>query len=761
MAYASTIGGGKFSRFANIPMNLYVAPEIRKEVWTPIEVPRHEILYGPVSKQLNQLPKPSAMHIREGHTYESRAIVLNNPLHPVEISDWGQLNNLGGASGGTNTKNKEVKKAANAKRRQTFATAYATLQASIARQIGAENPGDKPKNPGKRTGPEAEAYKIKKAAWDAKDKAWKAAVKKIESNASKTHLRPLPDDADKFIRGNEMLPLIFKRGGYFVAPKLATLELRGQPEVYSLGKGENYIELDGLIYNKAQHRVIILELKKGKGVSGAEDAQQMRKAAALFRKWGLEITGRVPTVELYFAAGAAERFSSAKNYHFNLEKNNVQDWPLKKIQDTVSGKADHIVYIRTPIFLLTGLGLSNLLRIDPKKMSQLIAATTSAYNSIGRAIKPYFLEENRRITNENMKKWALVRNGGTNATPKYRRATETEIANNEKQLFLNISGLSLATPAIRNAIPKAWLPQPNTTVLPTIKVARVAEGILYINYLKGKINKPNTKPEKRNALRTNLKKHIKLLLSDKYKNFLKANEQTRLRNILASTIQNASPVRAEAASPTKNQKYYSRVLKAAAARQTTYYKRKTGAFKTRPASEVKVGYTKVNAERLLPNYLFKKGANLNFGNIANLTPNVLREVDENTLSRWAQYILHKLKKNSGIPAPRLDVFNSLLNSIHNSRKVQVAGASVRANTKRQQLIELTRVVKGALSNYRETVRRNAAAAAVAPAAPARPATARTATAPVRASSRPRARSVRYANGANNSGGNSNNSPRRG
>ena len=116
MAYASTIGGGKFSRFANIPLNLYVAPEIRKEVWAPIEVPRHEILYGPVSKQLNQLPKPSAMHIREGHTYESRAIVLNNPLHPVEISDWGQLNNLGGGSG-TNTKNKEAKKAANARRR--------------------------------------------------------------------------------------------------------------------------------------------------------------------------------------------------------------------------------------------------------------------------------------------------------------------------------------------------------------------------------------------------------------------------------------------------------------------------------------------------------------------------------------------------------------------------------------------------------------------------------------------------------------------
>lgn len=752
MAYASTIGGGKFARFANIPMNLYVAPEIRKEVWTPIEVPRHEILYGPISKQLNQLPKPSAMHIREGHTYESRAIVLNNPLHPVEISDWGQLNNLGGA-GGTNTKNKEAKKAANATRRRTFATAYTELQASIARQIGAEKPGPKPTYPGRTTGPAGEAYKRNKATWEAKEKAWKAAVKKIEANASKTHLRPLPDEADKFIKGNEMLPLIFKRGGYFVAPKLATLELRGHPEVYSLGKGENYIELDGLIYNKAQHRVIILELKKGKGVSGAEDAQQMRKAAALFRKWGLEITGRVPTVELYFAAGAAERFSSAKNYHFNLEKNNVQNWTPKKIQDTVVSKADHIAYIRTPIFLLTGLGLSNLLRIDPKKMAQLMAATTAAYNSIGRAIKPYFLEANRTITNANMKKWALVRNGGTNATPKYRRATETEIANKEKQLFLNISGLALSTPAIKNAIPKAWLPQPNTTVVPTMKVARVAEGILYINYLKGKINKPNTKPEKRNAMRTNLKKHIKLLLSDKYKTFLKANEQTRLRNLLASTVQNASPVRAEVASPEKNPKYYSRVLKAAAARQTTYYKGKTGAVKTRPAAEVKMGYTKVNAERLLPNYLFKKGANLNFGNIANLTPNVLREVDDDTLARWAFYISQKLNKNSGIPAPRLEVFNKLLNSIHNSRKVPVAGASVRANTKRQQLVNLTQVVKGALTKYRETVRRNAAAP-VRPAAAPRAATAASA----RASSRPRSRSVRYSNGVSN---NENNSPARG
>jgi hypothetical protein len=733
-------------------MNLYVAPEIRKEVWAPIEVPRHEILYGPISKQLNQLPKPSAMHIREGHTYESRAIVLNNPLHPVEISDWGQLNNLGGASGGANTKNKVAKKVAIETRRRTFAAAYAALKASIARQIGAANPGPKPTYPGRSTGPAAEAYKRNKEAWEANEKAWKAAVKKIAANDSKAHLRPLPDKDDKFVKGNEMLPLIFQRGGYFVAPKLATLELRGHPEVYSLGKGENYIELDGLIYNKAQHRVIILELKKGKGVSGAEDAQQMRKAAALFRKWGLEITGRVPTVELYFAAGAAERFSSAKNYHFNLEKNNVQDWTPKKIQETVTSRADHIAYIRTPIFLLTGLGLSNLLRIDPKKMAQLMAATTAAYNSIGRAIKPYFLEANRTITNANMKKWALVRNGGTNATPKYRRATETEIANNEKQLFLNISGLSLSTPAIKNAIPKAWLPQPNTTVVPTMKVARVAEGILYINYLKGKINKPTTNAQKRNLMRTNLKKQIKLLLSDKYKTFLKANEQTRLRNLLASTVQNASPVRAEAASPTKNQKYYSRVLKAAAARQTTYYKSKTGTFKTRPASEVKVGYAKVNAERLLPNYLFKKGANLNFGNIVNLTPNVLRAVDDDTLARWASYISQKLEKNSGIPAPRLDVFNKLLNSIHNSRKVQVAGASVRANTKRQQLVNLTRVVKGALTNYRETVRRNAAAP-VRPATAARPASA----APTRASKRPRSLSVRFANGASN---NENNSPAR-
>jgi hypothetical protein len=213
-------------------------------------------------------------------------------------------------------------------------------------------------------------------------------------------------------------------------------------------------------------------------------------------------------------------------------------------------------------------------------------------------------------------------------------------------------------------------------------------------------------------------------------------------------------VRAEAASPVKNQKYYSRVLKAAATRQTTYYKSKTGTFKTRPASEVKVGYAKVNAERLLPNYLFKKGANLNFGNIANLTPNVLREVDDDTLARWASYISQKLEKNSGIPAPRLDVFNKLLNSIHNSRKVQVAGASVRANTKRQQLVNLTRVVKGALTNYRETVRRNATAPVRPATTAARPASA----APTRVSNRPRSLSVRFANGASN---NENNSPARG
>ena len=64
MAYASTIGGGKFSRFANIPLNLYVAPEIRKEVWTPIEVPRHEILYGPIF----QTAEPTPQAVGDAHT---------------------------------------------------------------------------------------------------------------------------------------------------------------------------------------------------------------------------------------------------------------------------------------------------------------------------------------------------------------------------------------------------------------------------------------------------------------------------------------------------------------------------------------------------------------------------------------------------------------------------------------------------------------------------------------------------------------------
>lgn len=712
MAYASTIGGGRFASFAQVPTNIYVAPELRKEVWKPIEITRHQLLYQEVSKHFNELPKPSGMHIREGHTFESRALVLNNPLHPVEISEWGQLNNLGGGGKGAvvNAKTPVSRATRNAvvrNRAALFDTAIQTLRnqidAAIKKLTGVNRPGEAPNAPPRgSSAANRAAYKAEKKRYEEQESKWKRAMKDIASNPAFSHLRPIPEDVEKFKKGHANLIHLFKTGGYFVAPKLATLELRTKPAVYQMGKGENYIELDGLIYNKAQHRIIILELKKGKGVSGAEDAQQMRKAAALFRKWGLEITGRVPTVELYFAAGAAESFASAKTYSFNLEKNNVQNWPARKIEEAILAQPGHIVYIRTPIFLLTGMGIADLLRIDPKKMTQVMAATTLAYESIGEAIKPFFREKDRRITDADMRPWAVVRSGGTETEPTYRLASDAEIRNESgPTLHLNLAGLINSRQDIKSKIPKAWLPKQGAGLLPTMKLARVAEGILYINHVKSKINNPSTTNAKRTALKANLKSHIKLLLSNKYKEFLKANEQTRLRNMLTSTFPGASPVRAEVASPVKNRKYYSRVLKAAAARPATYYKSTTNTFKTRPASAVKIGYKKVAPQRILPNYLFKGGAPVNIGNV---TANNVRQLDDEALNRWIEIILRSVSSGSPVNKETVKKYGLILKTALENRPPLPANAKASAKEKRKTMIKLMEraytAVKGSMNIFR-------------------------------------------------------------
>ncbi len=714
MAYASTIGGGKFTQSKNIPMNIYIPPEIRKTVWAPVEVPRHLFLMPYVSKRMAELPKPSAMHTREGHTYESRAVVLNNPLHPIEISGWGELNNLGGgglrATMNAKTPNsKAARKTIINARSDAFEEAIEKMKKEIDADVFAKYRIARP--PPWTLGsyqqqPNAQARKVWSAAkkvWDEKDKAWKAMVKKVSEAANMGQFVPIPDDVTKWRTGNERLLLIFKRGGYFVAPKLSTLELRSQPEVFKMGKGQNYIELDGLIYNKKQHRIIILELKKGKGATGFQDAQQMRKAAALFRKWGLEITGRIPTVELYFAAGAAERFETAKNYEYNLEKNNVQNWPARRIEEAIKARPDHIVYLRTPVFLLTGLGLSDLLRIDPLKMAQLTAATTRAYTTIGRAVLPFFEERDRKITDPDMQPFALVRSGGSNTSPVYRRATPVEIDNPKIQLWLDLGKLAQTIPSMRNAIPAPWRPnRANNNTVPQMKLARVAEGIVYINYLKNKIDKGTATANKLAEYKSSIKAQIKLLLSNKYKPFMKANEQTRLRTLLNTMFPGGSPVRQAVSSPVKNQKFYSRILKAAAARQASYYKRQTGERKTKPASEVKVGYTKVDPNRLLPNYAFKKGAPVNLG--ANITANNVRQMEDEALNRWVEIILSQALSGRPLNKPKLKQYSLILKTALNNRRPLGPNAKASAKEKRKQMIKAIEktyeVIRGQMNIHR-------------------------------------------------------------
>ena len=109
---------------------------------------------------------------------------------------------------------------------------------------------------------------------------------------------------------------------------------------------------------------MLFELKKELGESGEEQAQQLRKAAALLRKWYYEILGIIPEIELYFAAGAASSFvASGFSYNSEVGKN-VQNWTNTHIRSQVVSARDHIKYIRTPVYLLTAQGFADLIRIE-------------------------------------------------------------------------------------------------------------------------------------------------------------------------------------------------------------------------------------------------------------------------------------------------------------------------------------------------------------------------------------------------------------
>lgn len=542
--------------------HLYVAPDILSKTWATLPVMRGGRLNNPWQKRVANLSKATAAHVKEGLMYESRAVVWNNPLRPVEISGWGFLNNISGGS--SNTRN------------AGFALALKSINDGVDAHINSKFPP---------------------LSQDALKKNIDARSKKIKDYQSANPMWKYPSE-DLTKRGHDYVRVLMKRSGYFVAPKFSTVELRGDPTVFSKGKGDNFIELDGLIRDVKSNKFIILELKKGYGKKGEEEAQQMRKAAALLRKWSYEITGTVPTIELYFAAGAATNY---KNYEFDSEMNggSVQDYSTSQIRRMISAKPNHIAYVRTPVNLLLGVGLANLLRIDPTRVRNIVnslSGATRGWNSSSNYLGKLRTSSNKVIPFLYLNANARTRTNATNAKK-----------NTGPDLYFNIKSFANANPNFMRLIPNHW--KPGTKNKTTNVLARISENILYIKGREAKLARGND-PE----IRKNIVTHLQLLLSNKYKNYVKPSTLEKLKVKLA---QYGGKADTKAASPERNTKYYSRVLKARQVVPTKYYKRETGEYKKKPVGKsVKYGASKVRPEALVPEFEFgRKRTGYNIGNI--------------------------------------------------------------------------------------------------------------------------------------------------
>jgi hypothetical protein len=562
--------------------NLFVAPAILKSLWEPMKVRHRGVLNPAWSGRTANIAKSSAAHIKEGLIYESRAVVWNNPLKPVLISGWGYLNNISGAG----MKNYEG----------AYSAKVSIINASIKSHINSKFSSTT----------ESDASRKKRiAAYRISNPQYKELSK------------------DLLEKGHEMLRVLLKRGGYFIAPKLATVELRQNLEIFLMGKGDNYIELDGLIYDKNKNKFIIIELKKGHGKKGHEEAQQMRKAAALLRKWTYEILGKVPDVELVFAGGFASTFNKS-GFEYNSEKNqNVQNFSPSQIQRKIAATPNHIVYIRTPVHLLLGFGMANFLRIDPTRAGNImntLANSSSGFNKSKSYLSGFRSSDNKFL------KYLYSNNKATRKV-----AAKNAVSFSGPDLYLNIKKFALNNPDFMSTIPEHWRPQVKNN--PPDALARVAEGLLYIKALENKLMAPK-KPltiNKRDSLLRDLVSYHKLLLSDKYSIYL----NNSARNSLTTNLQKYGGARvALAPSPKVNRKYYSRLLGVKEKIPSNYYshnKNTGGRYKTK--SLPTVGLSKVRPGGTMAEYNYGKkpayniGNNITAANVASMSPaGVLRRL---------------------------------------------------------------------------------------------------------------------------------------
>lgn len=324
------------ARNAATKPRLFITDTALNKFWEPLKVPAYQDPSLALQKRVAELGKKSGLEVREGDAYEGKGALFPNPFKVVDLdaqSVYGHLNNL------TDADMERVK--------NDNAIGQKALKAKFGEKITA----------------------TQRAAF-------------YENNPEYS-----PINVEFLEKGRATLKKIMKNGGHFNKAHFASVELRyGDARAWRIGKGTNFIDPDYIACEPPRAgkrgRWVIVELKKGWGktntASAASEAQQLRKAAALVRKWSFEIWGQVPIVELYFAAGEASDFGPM--YEFTREGGIAINNKLPSNSNMRNANGKVIPkYTAIPIHLLTGKGFADFIRVEPVLLSKITGMQSKAY----------------------------------------------------------------------------------------------------------------------------------------------------------------------------------------------------------------------------------------------------------------------------------------------------------------------------------------------------------------------------------------------
>lgn len=443
----------------------YITDALRKKLWEPFTVPAYfqpSVFFGYI---WGDISKTSAFHVREGNAYEGKAVLFHNPAQVFDLDDmstYGHLNNLSDAE--LKTVKKDMDK--------------------IKKDLAAIT--------GDRAAQRRKTY-INLLPWNKK-----------------------PVNVDFIEQGRKTLHKIFKYGGHFNKAHFSSIELRNYDKlVYERGKGTDFIDPDYVIVEPPKNknsndpklnrgRVVLIELKKGLGKSETtpEEAQQLRKAAALARKWGLEIWGRVPIIELYFVGARATNTGA-----LNFKRNETAALNRRKaIQIETSGNMKNggkIIpkYIATPIQLITGRGLADLLFLDPAQVALFTTNQTRAFFINAETLIKYI--------DDHPEKYPILDKDATYDLKK------------DPEFVALVMGMQNG----------AWAPPAETVKNFDKNIRKVGKLLGFIKARRLGLKNAAIPANKKSTYKADIKKTIRVLLSNKYRNYLENNTKTKLSKI--------------------------------------------------------------------------------------------------------------------------------------------------------------------------------------------------------------------------------------